>query len=117
MSYIYITNIYHAIKGESERGGGGDDNQQNPPSSQWNHYWGQETKTSQKLTKSKTQNLPNATTTTKSKRKSVRFQKKLLFLDRLVFLDFNPVSMFKTRIISLLGWKCIKWRDSRAEQK
>ena len=52
MSYIYITNIYHAIKGESERGGGGDDNQQNPPSSQWNHYWGQETKTSQKLTKS-----------------------------------------------------------------
>ena len=38
MSYIYITNIYHAIKGESERGSGGDDNQQNPPSSQWNHY-------------------------------------------------------------------------------
>ena len=66
MSYTYITNIYHAIKGESERGGGGDDNQQNPPSSQWNHYWGQETKTSQKLTKSKTQNLPNEATTTKS---------------------------------------------------
>ena len=109
MSYIYITNIYHAIKGESERGGGGDDNQQNPPSSQWNHYWGQETKTSQKLTKSKTQNLPNEATTTKSKRKSVRFQKKLLFLDRLVFLEFNPVSVFKTRIISL-------W-DIRAEQK